>query len=360
MSFSGRALFAGDLVPLLIHDASAEIRIRIPRIVRRIDARIARVAHPFLHATAQLPSRGRVVRRVSDIHELRGVLAQIEEFLRRTLPEVQLEGTPHLRQLRAIEDEVLRLRPIHVAIVADGKPRLRIARRPAIGPQIPEIEKVPRADAADRIALMAAPHIGVALALDEDVIARDRRRLAEQHVEEAARRHLWRHLHSGGFEKSRREVREAHELLGPATRLQPRSPTDGQRHARARVVAIREAARHLPAIVAGENDERLVEQSRFLQLTNAAPGVHIDAPDSGVIGKHFARTTGSSGNSGGTVTVRASSPASASGSELHWCSAVSTFPLQKKKGFAGSRCAMKAAKSLCSRPTGFSVQPNSL
>ncbi|NDB07024.1 MAG: hypothetical protein EBX95_15180 [Acidimicrobiia bacterium] len=98
----------------------------------------------------------------------------------------------------------------------------------------------------------------MAFAFDEDHVTVGRRFAAEESGQ-AAHRHLLGRGHAGGFEESRGEVAEVDERVDLQSGLGLLAPADRQRHAGALVVAVAQAARHLPAIVGAIDDERVFE-----------------------------------------------------------------------------------------------------
>src|SRR6185503_3881286 len=149
----------------------AEVRILVELVPTSRGARILRLFHPGLELGTQFVLRRRVRRLPGEVSHLGRIRSQIVEFLRRPLLEREREKICELRFAAVPQDELLARRCVAIAIWADGLPHLRVATRPAVWPQIADIEKVLPADRAGWIAQIARAHVRVALAFDENAVA---------------------------------------------------------------------------------------------------------------------------------------------------------------------------------------------
>ena len=110
---------------------------------------------------------------------------------------------------------------------------------------------------------MIAADVGMAFAFHEDGIAGCGVRLVEEEVFDAAHRHDGRGREAGELEERGAEVGDVDEGIDGAAGAEVFAPTNSQGHARAGVVAVGEAARELPAVVAGVDDDGVFEFAGF-------------------------------------------------------------------------------------------------
>ena len=120
-----------------------------------------------LSAARRRCSTSRCPGSVGDIGDLIGVAAQIVELLAGTLGCRQFEVFRDRRVRSSIQEQRLRRPAIDIPERADGEILLGIACRPAFGAQVANVQVVVRANRSDRVAEVTAPHVGVALSLDE-------------------------------------------------------------------------------------------------------------------------------------------------------------------------------------------------
>ena len=103
-----------------------------------------------------------------------GSSREVVQFLGGPLRERQAEGLGEGRVVAAVEDQVLGGRRVDVAERADGHVEGRVARRPAVGAEVADVQEVAGPDGAAGIAQVAPADVRVPLALEEDAIARRR------------------------------------------------------------------------------------------------------------------------------------------------------------------------------------------
>ena len=138
----------------------------------------------------------------------------------------------------------------------------------------------------------------MALAFHEDVVARCRRSLAEQHLEKTAAGHFVGRLQTCSLEEGGGQIGEIDEVIHLATRLELATPANRERYTGAGVVAIGQAPGHLPTVVAGVNDEGFIEEMVFLQFGDTTAGIRIHATDGAVVGEEVGADGGRVGQLG--------------------------------------------------------------
>ena len=152
----------------------------------------------------------------------------------------------------------------------------RIAHRPAVRGEVPDVEEVVRADGAVRIG-----QVPVARGRHVPLPAGDRVRalwtdlpgaVGAEDIHQAACGHVRRLLHARHLQERRRDVHDVHHVVRhPAARDRPRQPR-GQRHLAADVVQVALPARHArDAVVARDHDQRVVDLAHLFQHAEQHP-----------------------------------------------------------------------------------------
>ena len=242
-----------------------------------------RVAHPGVDPGALSGEVRRVSRIGGDVRQLIGVPAQVVEFLAGAFPEDAREERPAQGVMLMGEQEVLGRGRIDVAERAAVQEEIiRIAGRPAVGAEIADVEEIAGPDRAHRVAEVTVAHVGMAFAFDEDRLAAGGGFAAEQ-ARQAAHRHRRGRPQSGGVEEGRGEVAEVHEGVDLPRRRGRLAPADRERHPGALVIAIAEAAGHLPTVVGAIDDQGLVEFPRGFERRQHGGGFAVHPDDTAVI-----------------------------------------------------------------------------
>ncbi len=87
----------------------------------------------------------------------------------------------------------------------------------------------------------------------------------------------------GQFKHRRSQFIQTDEIANSLPFLQSITPSYGHRNMSSRVITIRQATRHLPAVVARIDEERIVQETVFLKPINNLCRRFIDARNGSVV-----------------------------------------------------------------------------
>ncbi len=156
-----RSLIPGGCTP--------EVRIAVPVVIVLDGTRIGGLLHPWVELAAELFLRRGVAGLPSHIVDLVWVFAEVVQFFGRPFGEAKLEELLYRRLITRVEDEVLGWAIATIAKYPHGVfMRLRVAGRPAVRPQVTDVEKTAGPNRAHGITGIASAHIGEPLAFDEN------------------------------------------------------------------------------------------------------------------------------------------------------------------------------------------------
>ena len=184
---------------------SAEVGEAVPGVVLGIDSWILGVTHPGFDLGGEFGFGGGLRGIGGEVLDLIGIAAEVVEFLGGAFGEVEVKEALH-GSFTLIEDELLGLRGIDITKRSDGEVQYGIARRPAVGAQVADVKEVRVAHGAAGVASIAAAHVGMAFAFEEDLSAVFAIALTGEHVEKTARGHFGPRFDIGEFEEGGGEI----------------------------------------------------------------------------------------------------------------------------------------------------------
>ena len=167
-----------------------------------------------------------------------------------------------------VEDRRLRWAAVTIEVAGGW-----VARRPAIGLEVVQVQPVPFHDAADWVAPVFWPTDIVSFLADQNMVtagdhaARFRRPKNVEQTPAGDRLHDRRDLrHPGRLDKRRREVGETHEVRHhPPPTVDTLWPADRQRDVVRRLVRLPLHARERHAVIRRRHDQRVVELAGRLE-----------------------------------------------------------------------------------------------
>src|ERR1051326_3482079 len=186
------------------------------------------------------------------------ILSEIVELFFRAFGEAEVEVLGGF--VFVIDDPILGWPIVAITKAAVGIfVGLRVASRPAVGPEVSDVEKLTSPDRAGGIAEVAGADVGMTFAFDENRVACAWFFGAGEKPKKAAASHLGQRFELRGFEEGGRKVHEIDEIVADLAGFDSSGPPNRQRLACSAVVEICFAAWERPTIVASHHDDGIVQ-----------------------------------------------------------------------------------------------------